>query len=67
MIQRTERLGMISVPWQQYTTPMKTTEALRCGTIFCELSQPYTPISCNPSSTQSGLTMPGMQGMTKKR
>ena len=67
MIQKTEQLGMISVPWQQYTTPMSPADALRCGTVFCELSQPYTPIGCNQSPMQPTMMMPGMQGMQKKR
>lgn len=39
------QLGMISVPWQEYETPMPPAEALICGTIFPSLVQPYTPVN----------------------
>ena len=45
------RLAMLSVPWQEYTTPYAPAEALLYGTIFPSLNQPY-PIksSVSPSN-----------------
>ena len=43
---RNDQLGMISVPWQEYTTLYTPVEALRFGTVFPCLNQPYTPIPC---------------------
>ncbi len=65
--QRAERLGMISVPWQEYTTPLAPAEALRAGTIFSELNQPYTPVACNQPVMQPMQNMAAMLGMQKKR
>ena len=67
MMQKTERLGMISVPWQQYSTPIASAEALRAGTVFRDLIQPYTPVSCNQPVMQPMQNMAAMLGMQKKR
>ncbi len=67
MMQKPERLGMISVPWQQYSTPLAPAEALRAGTVFRELIQPYTPISCSQPAMQPMQNMAAMLGMPKKR
>ncbi len=67
MTQKTERLGMISVPWQEYTTPFVPAEALRAGTVFSELNQPYTPVACNQPVMQSMPNMAAMMSMQKKR
>ncbi len=56
-------LAMISVPWQEYTAPMTPAEALRSGTVFCELNQPYTPIACNQPAPMAQT----MSCMQKKR
>lgn len=64
IVKKTERLGMISVPWQEYTTPLAPAEALCAGTVFSELNQPYTPLACNQSPMQN---MAAMSGMQKKR
>lgn len=45
-----QQLGMISVPWQEYTTPYAPAEALMYGTVFSGLNQPYTPISMQQSA-----------------
>lgn len=67
MAQKTERLGMISVPWQQYSAPLTPAEALCAGTVFRELHQPYTPVSCNHPVMQPMQNMAAMLGMQKKR
>ena len=63
MAPRCEQLAMISVPWQEYTTPMAPAEALRCGSVFCELSQPYTPLACNQPPQNAQM----LSNMQKKR
>lgn len=67
MTQKTVRLGMISVPWQQYSAPLSPTEALCTGTVFSELNQPYTPVACNQPAMQPMSNMNFMPGMQKKR
>jgi len=63
MASRNERLGMISVPWQEYEALYAPADALRYGTVFSGLNQPYSPIPCAmPQSMQMQ-----MQGMQKKR
>lgn len=66
---RNDQLGMISVPWQEYTTLYTPVEALRFGTVFPCLNQPYTPIPCPQQAMNMQLThtMQGMQNMQKKR
>ena len=64
MIQTTQpqALAMISVPWQEYITPMSPAESLSRGTVFSNLAQTYVPTSMPPVSSQSAApTM--MQGM----
>ena len=75
------RLAMISVPWQEYVTPMAPAEALANGTVFANLNQTYVPTILPPVSTQSAVpvqntmqAMPNMNtiqmqtmGMQKKR
>ena len=51
-----QQLGMISVPWQEYTTPYAPAEALMYGTVFSGLNQPYIPINMQQSA-------PGAQNM----
>ena len=51
-----QQLGMISVPWQEYTTPYVPAEALMYGTVFSGLNQPYIPINMQQSA-------PGAQNM----
>lgn len=62
-----QRLAMISVPWQEYVTPMMPAEALINGTVFSNLNQTYVPSIMPPISTQSATpvqnTMPSMQNM----
>ena len=67
MMQKTESLGMISVPWQQYGTTLAPAEALAAGSVFRELIQPYTPVSCNQPVMQPMQNMAAMLGMQKKR
>ncbi|MBQ1188542.1 MAG: spore coat associated protein CotJA [Peptococcaceae bacterium] len=67
MMQKTERLGMISVPWQTYSAPLPPADALCAGTVFRELVQPYTPVSCNQPVMQPMQNMAAMLGMQKKR
>ncbi len=67
MMQKTERLGMISVPWQQYSVPLAPEDALRAGAVFRELVQPYTPVSCSQPVMQPMQNMAAMLGMQKKR
>ena len=64
---RNEQLGMISVPWQEYTTLYAPAEALRFGTVFPCLNQPYTPIPCpqQAMNMQPTHTMKGMQNKKK--
>ena len=66
---RNDQLGMISVPWQEYTTLYTPVEVLRFGTVFPCLNQPYTPIPCPQQAMNMQLThtMQGMQNMQKKR
>lgn len=66
LAQRNEQLGMISVPWQEYTTPYAPAEALLYGTVFSGLNQPYTPVACNQQPIAS-QNMQGMPMMQKKR
>ena len=40
-----QALAMISVPWQEYVTPMAPADALLYGTVFSNLAQTYTPVS----------------------
>jgi hypothetical protein len=64
MIQTTQpqALAMISVPWQEYITPMSPAESLSRGTVFSNLAQTYVPTIMPPVSAQSAApTM--MQGM----
>lgn len=71
IVQRNEQqFGMISVPWQEYTTPYAPAEALAYGTVFSGLNQPYTPVQCPQQAMNMQPThnnMQGMQGMQKKR
>lgn len=67
IVQRAERLGMISVPWQEYTTPLAPAEALCVGTVFSELNQPYTPVTCNQLAMSATQNMSAMPWMQKKR
>ena len=64
---RNDQLGMISVPWQEYTTLYTPVEALRFGTVFPCLNQPYTPIPCpqQAMNMQPTHTRQGMQNMQK--
>ena len=64
MIQTTQpqALAMISVPWQEYITPMSPAESLSRGTVFSNLAQTYVPTIMPSVSAQSAApTM--MQGM----
>ena len=63
--QKTVRLGMISVPWQEYSTPLAPAEALRVGTVFNELNQPYTPVACSQPTMSPMQNMSTMFGMQK--
>ncbi len=68
IVQRNEQqLGMISVPWQEYTTPYAPAEALAYGTVFSGLNQPYTPIQCPQQAMNMQPAHNNMQGMQKKR
>lgn len=67
MLQKNMRLGMISVPWQQYTAPLAPAESLRIGTVFSELNQPYTPLNCNQPVMKPVPGMAMMNSMQKKR
>ncbi len=62
-----QQLAMISVPWQEYVTPMMPAEALVNGTVFSNLNQTYVPTIFPPVSTQSAVpvqnTMPSTQNM----
>jgi hypothetical protein len=58
-----QRLGMISVPLQEYTTPYAPAEALLYGTVFSGLNQPYTPMQ----GAQSFGKQQSAQNMQKKR
>lgn len=40
-----QQLAMISVPWQEYETPMMPAEALLYGTVFPSLARTYTPVN----------------------
>ena len=64
MIQTTQpqALAMISVPWQEYITPMSPAESLSRGTVFSNLAQTYVPTIMPPVNTQSA-TPTMMQGM----
>ena len=57
-----QTLAMISVPWQEYITPMSPAESLSRGTVFSNLAQTYVPTIMPPVSTQSA-TPTMMQGM----
>ena len=62
-------LAMISVPWQEYITPMAPAEALMHGTVFSNLAQTYVPTIMPPVSsqaavpTQNAQKAQNMQGM----
>ena len=58
-----QQLAMISVPWQEYTTPTDPANALMCGTVFSNLVQ--TPFSMSFAATmpKTQTTQP-MQHMT---
>ena len=61
-----QALAMISVPWQEYITPMSPAESLSRGTVFSNLAQTYVPTIMPPVSTQSTAPTqmsPMMQGM----
>ena len=61
-----QQLAMISVPWQEYVTPMAPAEALIHGTVFANLKQTYVPDMIAPVNTQSAApahTMQPMQNM----
>ena len=68
MIQTTQpqALAMISVPWQEYITPMSPAESLSRGTVFSNLAQTYVPTIMPPVSAQSATptTMQGMNAMS---
>ena len=68
MIQTTQpqALAMISVPWQEYITPMSPAESLSRGTVFSNLAQTYVPTIMPPVSTQSAppTMMQGMNAMS---
>lgn len=60
------QLAMISVPWQEYMTPMAPAEALMYGTVFADLKQTYLPNTMAPVCAQSAApahTMQPMQNM----
>ena len=77
-----QALAMISVPWQEYITPMSPAESLSRGTVFSNLAQTYTPTilpqpaaptqmppmmqGMNAMSNMNAMQMPNM-GMQKKR
>ena len=77
-----QALAMISVPWQEYITPMSPAESLSHGTVFSNLAQTYTPTilpqpaaptqmppmmqGMNAMSNMNAMQMPNM-GMQKKR
>ncbi len=63
MIQTANALAMISVPWQEYTTPMPPAEALVRGTVFSNLAQTYVPTIMPPASMQSAVPVQNMQNM----
>lgn len=58
-----QQLAMISVPWQEYVTPMAPAEALMRGTVFSNLAQTYVPTILPPVSTQSAVPIQNMQPM----
>lgn len=58
------KLAMISVPWQEYVTPMAPSEALMYGTAFVNLKQTYVPTIMPPVSSQSAVPVQNMNGMT---
>lgn len=62
---RHQQLAMISVPWQEYVTPMAPAEALMSGTVFSNLAQTYTPSTLSPACMQaaSAQNMQTMQNM----
>jgi hypothetical protein len=68
MIQTTQpqALAMISVPWQEYITPMSPAESLSRGTVFSNLAQTYVPTIMPPVSSQSAdpTMMQGMNAMS---
>lgn len=53
---RAEQLAMISVPWQEYMTPMAPAEALQRGTVFSNLAQTYIPVTVAPANMQTATT-----------
>ena len=57
-----QTLAMISVPWQEYITPMSPAESLSRGTVFSNLAQTYTP-TVLPQSVTPAQMPPMMQGM----
>lgn len=55
---------LISVPWQEYVTPMAPAEALLYGTVFSNLKETYMPTVLPPSNSQSAIPVqnkPSMQ------
>ena len=60
---RHPQLAMISVPWQEYVTPMAPAEALSCGTVFSNLVQGYTPTTLSPNNMQSAAPVQNVQNM----
>ena len=60
---RTQALAMISVPWQEYVTPMPPAEALERGTVFSNLAQTYVPTTMPPIGTQSAVSVQNAQNM----
>jgi len=58
------KLAMISVPWQEYVTPMAPAEALMYGTAFANLKETYVPTIMPPVSSQSAVPVQNMNGMT---
>ena len=73
MIQSTKgpQLAMISIPWQEYDTPMSPADALMHGTVFCNLAQNYTPIaSMQPAQNMNmmgQMNMMQMQNMNMQK
>ncbi len=60
---RQQQLAMISVPWQEYVTPMTPAEALQRGTIFSNLAQTYVPTVLPPANMQSAVPVQNAQNM----
>lgn len=54
---RAEQLAMISVPWQEYMTPLAPAEALQRGTVFSNLAQTYIPATMFLANTQPSTSM----------